>query len=764
MLIIVISCISVLLIASGGYLYYDLKAFKTKLGQELAIEAQVIGSNSEAALTFSDQLSASEILQALRSRSEIESAAIYEKGGRQFATYSRSDKKLAALPKSIPEDGVYADSTGISAFHTIKSKNEIVGKLYLRSTLQEWVSRRNSFIQTMLILTLVCVLISSLIGYRLQKIISAPILELTEAVRFASREKKYDFEIARTTRDEVGELVDGFNLMFKQIGARDVALQHANDSLEMRVQMRTAELEQEILDRTEAEELLAKSERALSDFFDNATVGLHWVSSNGIILRANRAELHMLGYTKEEYVGRNIREFHVDKVVIDGLLDRLLDGEDISNFEARMRCKDGHVKDVLIDSSMFVENDHFVHSRCFTRDISAEKQAAKAKGEQERVEQANAAKNEFLSRTSHELRTPMNAIMGFSQLLEMDDLSDNQRDSVERILSASQHLLKIIDDVLDISKIESGNLTISLEPIRISDIINSSLYFVRFAAEQKNVTIHVNLPQEEDVFVLADRQRLIQVAINLLSNAVKYNVEDGEVFVEIQKFGSYQRIMVTDTGRGIPADKISRIFTPFERLGAEQTSIEGTGLGLALSKKLCETMNAKIGVLPTDKGACFHVDLLEVDDSKEILSRERVEAYCGLQENGATLATILTIEDNPSNNRLMEKVLKLRPGIRLFVADQGEIAMELAIEHRPDVILLDLNLPGIQGEEVLEMLKANRQTKNIPIIVVSADVTPSKIKTLKKAGISDFITKPVNVPALLKSIESCLKNEERLSA
>ncbi len=764
MLIIVISSISVLLIASGGYLYYDLKAFKIKMCEELVTEAQIVGNNSEAALSFSDQQSASEVLQGLRARSVIVGASVYDKGGTKFATYVKSNNGEFLVPNVPMKDGVYPDSTGLSVFHTIHSKKDIVGTLYLRSSLQEWKSRRDNFIQTMIFLTLTCAAISCLIGFRLQRIISGPILELTNAMRSVSDEKIYNFQITRSTNDEVGELVDGFNLMLTQIDARDVALHHANDSLEMRVKSRTAELEREIGDRITAEEHLAKSERALSDFFDNATVGLHWVSSNGTILRANRAELGMLGYTKEEYVGKNIRDFHDDRAATNDLLNRLLEGEDISNFESRMRCKDGQIKDVLIDSSMFVENDHFVHARCFTRDISAEKQATIAKSEQQRVEQANAAKNEFLSRTSHELRTPMNAIMGFSQLLEMGDLTDNQRDSVERILSASQHLLKIIDDVLDISRIESGNLTISLEPIRISDILNSSLYLVRFAAEQKRVTIHVDVTDAEEAYVLADRQRLIQVTLNLLSNAVKYNVEGGDVFVKVQAEGLYQRILVTDTGHGIPKDKASRIFTPFERLGAEQTNVEGTGLGLALSKKLCETMNAKIGVLPTTHGACFYVDLLQVEHFESAIGDEKAGSSSGLSEDECVQATILSIEDNPSNNRLMEKVLNLRPGTRLIVAEQGELASELALEHRPDVILLDLNLPGIQGEEVLRLLKSNIETKGIPVIIVSADVTTSKIAALMSAGIADFITKPVNVPLLLKAIEACLDDEGRLSA
>ena len=760
MLIILISSVSVLMIASAGYLVYDLNSFKSRMCDELSTEAQIIGDNAEAALTFDDKKAATEVLSALKGRSQILRATIFDRNQMPFAEFSSRKITGNQTPKVVPGDGVTVDANGISVYHKIRSKSDIVGTLYIRSNLQEWIDRRDSFVKAMAVLLIICALVSCLIGFRLQRIISAPVLELTKAVRAVSYDQKVDFGSIVRSHDEIGELVGGFDLMLERINERDLALQQANENLELRVHQRTAELEAEITERKAAQEQLSQSEKHLSDFFDNASVGLHWVGQDGTILRANRAELQMLGYEENEYVGKNICDFHVDSSTANQKLKLLFEGEQITGHEAKMICKNGDIKIVSIESSVLKEENKIVHSRCFTRDITAEKEAAIARAEQERAEEANNAKNEFLSRTSHELRTPMNAIMGFSQLLEMENLTENQNDSVRRILSAGKHLLRVIDDVLDISKIEGGNISIWLEPVSISDVIASSMSLVRHAAEQKQVTVHIDLSDSVDAHVLGDRQRLIQVTLNLLTNAVKYNQNGGEVFVSVEKCGEFQRLLVRDTGKGIPTDKLSRIFTPFERLGAENTNVEGTGLGLAVSKRLCEAMSAKIGMIPMEEGACFHVDMLEVE------RRTGTGAFDILDEPemflpSSSRAKVLSVEDNSSNNHLVEKVLSLKANIQLVVCERGEDALELAMFHQPDVILLDLNLPGIQGEQVLLLLKQNDQTKNIPVIVVSANVTAAKITSLKSAGILEFITKPIDVSKLLQTIDLCLGSEDR---
>jgi len=763
-LITVVSSALALLIASLGYLYYDLSEFRAKMSADLSTEAQVIGTNCAAPLAFNDKSAAEEVLRALHSRTQIEAAAVYRPDGALFAKYLSPKSPQNLIPAAAGHEGVRVDNDGIAVFQVIRSDQDTVGILYMRSSMQEWTERRNSFTAIMASLTLVCALIALGIGSRLQRLISVPILELTDAMRDVAHDEQYGRRVSRRTDDEIGELVDGFNSMLSEIEERDRELHAANEELETRVRERTSELEREVQERTVAQEELTKSQQTLEDFFENATVGLHWLGPDGTILRANRAELEMLGYKAGEYVGHNIAEFHRDGGIIGEVLNRLRNHEAIDPYESKMVCRDGSVKDMAIESNVLWEGGRFVHTRCFTRDLTMHKEAERARLDQEQAERANAAKSEFLSRMSHELRTPMNAIMGFSQLLAMDELSPDQRDSVDQIVAAGRHLLKLINEVLDISRIEAGNLNISKEPVRLAEVVQEVVSLVCPLAEKKRIAIHIGFLQHPNLHVLADRQRLSQVLLNLVSNAIKYNTKSGAVRIESEDVGGMRRIVVADNGPGIPPEKAALIFTPFERLGAEQTAIEGTGLGLALSKRLTEAMGGKIGMLPCPEGATFYVDLPPAESPLALLDKLPADPDAEWPAVDDTAATLLLVEDNSSNVALMEKLFGRRPGCQLVIAMTGVAAINLARKHRPDIVLLDLNLPDVRGSEVLDQLRAYEETKDIPVIVVSADATPSQIARLKAAGAADYLTKPIDVNALYAAIDAFLARDIRRSA
>ncbi len=759
-LIAVIASVLSLLVAFGGFIFYDLTTFRSKMSADLRTEAEVIGANCSAAMAFKDKGAVEEVLRSLKSRTQLEVAAVYAPDGRVFATYRRP-QGFAEVPHRPLADGARFTDHGLAVYRTIRSDKDAVGVLFMQSSMADWYDRRNSFMGVMGWLILLCIAIALVVAWRLQRLISGPILELASTMRAVATEERYDQRVARRTEDEVGELVDGFNSMLAEIEERDRALHLANDELEDRVRHRTAELEREVADRKAAQDLLTKSQQSLADFFENATVGLHWLAPDGVILRANRAELEMLGYESDEYVGRNIAAFHEDEGVIRDILSRLARGETITSYEARMRCKDGRVKDVSIESNVLWESGTFIHTRCFTRDISAQKEAERARLEREKAEQANYAKNEFLSRMSHELRTPMNAIMGFGQILAMDELSEDQRDSVDRLMAAGKHLLKLINEVLDISRIETGNLTISNEPVRVADVIREVMSLVHPLAEQRRVALVSHVPEADEVHAYADHQRLNQVLLNLVSNAIKYNVEFGEVHVELQSSDYGLRCLIWDTGPGIPPDKAAKIFTPFERLGAEQTGVEGTGLGLALSKHLCEAMGCQIGLLPAAKGACFFVDLPLADSPLRALEVREPESDSASPQGEHQPRTVLVVEDNLSNVRLMERIFKPHMDTQLIVSPNGEAAISMARQHSPDVILLDLNLPDISGEEVLRRIKSEPRTQSIPIIIVSADATPSQVGRLKKAGAVEYLTKPVDIAMLMSLVDSLVREVRR---
>ena len=509
--------------------------------------------------------------------------------------------------------------------------------------------------------------------------------------------------------------------------------------------------------------------------FEHAPIAVGVTDAEGRYVRVNQAMAELVGEPAEELVGQPFHtRIHPDDLAGEVASMQRLAHLELSSYENEYRrihprgeivWVRGTVSLALAPDGRPIVSDEHGLPRYIIRqviDITAEREAAQALAEvHEEAVRANQAKNDFLSRMSHELRTPLNAVLGFAQLLELEQLSETQREAVDHILKGGRHLLNLINEVLDIARIESGTLALSPEAVEMTQAATEALDLIRPVAAAAGIALPERiLPCP--AFVVADLSRLKQVLINLLANAVKYNRPNGSVGVHCQvSRKGWGRISVTDTGAGITTDKLPRLFTAFERLGAEHSDVEGTGVGLALSRRLVEAMG---GVLSVDtvpgEGSTFWVDLPLAPPSMSEQPVVTVEHAPRHQDRDVKQPRLLYVEDNVSNLRLLERLFS---DAELLPAMQGEIGLVLARQHRPDVILLDLHLPDISGEEVLRRLRSDPQTAEVPVIVLSADATAGQIQRLLRLGAMRYLTKPFNVPELLAAVAEALGASDRNS-
>ncbi len=509
----------------------------------------------------------------------------------------------------------------------------------------------------------------------------------------------------------------------------------------------------DITQRKRAEVALQKSNRQLESahhstqlIMDNSQDVICSLDDQGRFLSTNAACQSLWGYEPGELIGRCY-------LVLVHPEDRAWSKEaeegtrafgKRSDFVNRCLRKDGTIVDVLWSASWSAADEILV---CVAHDVTEQQRVEKElRDAKEAADRANQAKSEFLSRMSHELRTPLNAILGFGELLERRDPEARQRPHINHILTAGRHLLKLINEVLDISRIESNRMQLSLEPVSVKVALKEAIDIIRPLANEHEINLFLPPEEETEHFVMADQQRLKQVLLNLLNNGVKYTPAGGAVMLQCSREGDTVRICIHDTGVGIAPEMLDRVFTPFDRLGAQQSGVEGTGLGLALSRRLVQAMHGKIGIeSKVGEGSSFWVDLSRTESPVAALLEGDLVRAGADRPASKTRRTVLYIEDNIANLNLIEHILAEDEGIDLLTAMQGRIGLDLARQHRPDLILLDLHLPDLPGVEVLAALQADEATRDIPTIVLSADATPGQLKRLLDAGARDYMTKPIDL-------------------
>lgn len=511
---------------------------------------------------------------------------------------------------------------------------------------------------------------------------------------------------------------------------------------------------------------LSLAEGDLDRFFAISLDMLCIASSDGYFKRVSPAFTRTLGWSVKQMQSRPFIEFvHPDdrEATLLEVERQVRAGEKVLQFENRYQHKDGSWR--VLSWMSIPQPGGLMYATA--RDVTEQKRneaeicklneglrlrAIELDEARNGAERANRAKSDFLSRMSHELRTPMNAVIGYAQLLEMRSDDPKTLESARAILKGGRHLLGLINEVLDLARIEAGKLAVSMEPVPVKGAIVHALELLKPDAESRGIAIEFVSEPDESVHVMADRQRLIQVLLNLLSNASKFNRLGGRIEIRCSQSSSGAvRIEVADTGLGIEEESQAALFQPFERLGNE--SVEGTGLGLALSRSLMKLMGGTIALVSTsDAGTTFALELSVAASPTASLAPSDDLCQPKHSEPGGRLR-IVYIEDNLSNLQLLETVFEDIGGIELISAMQASVGLSLVKSHVPDLVLLDLHLPDAHGFDVLQELKADPKTARIPIVVISADATESQIKRLMKAGAKSYLTKPIDLPALLSELD-----------
>jgi PAS domain S-box-containing protein len=497
--------------------------------------------------------------------------------------------------------------------------------------------------------------------------------------------------------------------------------------------------------------------------------------ASGIISDVNKQMEALTGCTRDELIGAPFKNFFTDPERAEASIKQVLAEKKVTNYELTARARDGKETVVSYNATTFYDRDRrlqgvFAAARDVTerKRLDVELESAKSV-----AEKANLAKSEFLSSMSHELRSPLNAILGFGQLMESDSPppTPSQKESITQILQAGWHLLKLINEILDLAKVESGQVPMSREPVSLADVLLECQSMIEPQAQQRGIKPTFPRP-DIHYFVHADRTRLKQVLINLLSNAIKYNREQGTVVVDCTRSTPERiRISIKDSGAGLSPEQMAQLFQPFNRLGQEAGGEEGTGIGLVVAKRLIELMGGAIGVESNvGAGSVFWFELISVAEPQlavEESATEGSDAAAVAQPHvprEARQHTLLYVEDNPANMKLVEQIIARHPEISLLTAVNGYSGIEIARASLPGVVLLDINLPDINGFEALQILRSDPATAHIPVIAVSANAMPLDIERGMKAGFFRYLTKPIKVNEFMEALNVALEFAEQKSA
>jgi PAS domain S-box-containing protein len=534
--------------------------------------------------------------------------------------------------------------------------------------------------------------------------------------------------------------------------------------------------------QAEAEQLLLDQRLRDHQFYTRSLIesnidALMATNPAGIITDVNKQMEALTGCTRDELIGAPFKNFFTDPDRAEAGIRQVLSEGKVTDYELTARARDGNETVVSYNATTFYDRDRKLQGVfAAARDVTDRKRYESALRENNVeletasavAEKANLAKSDFLSSMSHELRSPLNAILGFAQLIGSDSPPPNssQAASIDQILKAGWYLLALINEILDLAQIESGRLALSLEPTSLAEVMQECQQMITPQANKRGIRM-IFAQADCDHYVMADRTRLKQVLINLLSNAIKYNQANGTVTVECAPVApvgdgdARVHVSVIDVGEGLTSDKMLQLFQPFNRLGQERSMEEGTGIGLVMSKRLVELMGGSIGVESTvGFGSVFWFELNATSAKHSVvLHPDTNNAVPSLFSDMVGRHTVLYVEDNPANLKLVEQLIGRRPELALLTATDGHQGIEVARASVPDVILMDINLPGISGNEALRILRADPLTAHIPVVALSANAMPRDIERGLKAGFFRYLTKPIDLNELMDTLKTALDQQ-----
>lgn len=758
--IIMLASTVALLLAVVGLSIYDLMTFRKTQTRELASLAEVLGEHSVPSLRFQDPETGRETLQALKKDQRIVAAALYTRQGEVFAHYHRDGLDRRAFPPAPTGKSEYFENDRIHLFRPIEVNGEPLGAIYLQSDSSQLNERFRQYgIVAAVVLTL-SLLVTFLLSSYLQRTISSPILQLAQTVNRVSKEKNFAIRAEKDREDELGFLVNQFNAMLSQIQERDEALVRAHEELEAKIEERTRDLQHEIEVRQKSENMLRESEQRLQNILDYATPVVYMKDRERRFVLVNHQFENLFGITNDEVRGKTSETIFPVQVLDHFFLkenDVLETGQPVETEE--WIFKNGVTETYLSVKFPLRDSNNQIYAVCglctnITERKQFEEQLRQAKVE---AEAANMAKSTFIANMSHEIRTPLNAILGYSQILQRDDrLDEEQRKSVETIIASGNNLLALINDILDISKIEAGRMELQPNPFNLELLLNHLHSMFKLRCEQKGLELEVTSFPDRKLQVYGDEAKLKQVLINLMSNAIKFT-DRGKIALQVTPLDHDQYLFeVIDTGQGIQAQDLPSIFEPF-RQGTEGVKMGGTGLGLAIARKQVVLMGSNLEVeSEPGRGTNFHFTLkLPPPPPQEVTEGIYGDRVISRIEAGQSIKALVA-DDVEENREVLCRFLR-SIGVETIEAEDGEEALYKTREHLPDIIFMDIRMPKMDGTRAIQEIIREFGNDRFKIVVITASALEHEIERFLQLGCHDIILKPFRTQEVFNALQKLLK-------